>query len=98
MATERGFEPWLSGLNPLLRYGSDWRRQCYRTSLACGKGLRFPASTQSCAGRPPGANRRVRPLGVEQRWRTPWRVGMVEYHPSVVVLRGIRALAHVEPA
>ena len=41
---------------------------------------------------------RACPLGVEQRWRAPRRVSIVKYYPSVVVLGGIRALAHVEPA
>jgi hypothetical protein len=38
------------------------------------------------------------PSGEQQRWWTPWRVRMVEYHPGVVMLCGVRALAHVEPA
>ena len=40
---------------------------------------------------------RLRSSGVEQRWRTPSGVSVVEYHPGVVMLRGIRPLAQVEP-
>jgi hypothetical protein len=48
---------------------------------------------------PPGLYRADnRPSRVEQGRRTPSRMRVVEYHPGVVMLGRVGALAHVEPA
>ena len=41
---------------------------------------------------------RIRPSGIEQHWWTPRWMRVVKNHPGVMVLTGVGALAHIEPA